>query len=242
MNRLILAVSVSAAMAGPALASDEPSVTEVSASAPAASSSLAQTGPANEFRRWIVRGGVAFLSWDEDAEVTVGGAVVPGGNARLKDNTGIAFEGAYYFSPNVSVALALGVPPTTTLTASGSLEGAGELGDVTYGPAVLSARYHFTNFGSFVPYVGAGVNYTLIFDTEDKLLQNFKADDTVGPVLIAGADYALNDRWGLYFDAKKIWTSSDTSFGLPTPAGVAPGTAKVQLDPLVLNMGVSYRF
>ena len=242
MKTIIFAIAGVSALAGPASAGESllpAEVAPISAQPGASQSDLADQG---DFRHWMVRGGAAYLTWDEDVEVTVGGAVVPGGNARLKDNTGIVFEGAYFFNPNFSVALALGVPPTTTLTASGSLEGAGELGEVTYGPAVLSARYHFANAGPFTPYVGAGVNYTLIFDTEDKLLQNFKADDTVGPVLVAGFDYALSPRWGLYFDAKKVWTSSDTSFGLPTPAGVAPGTAKVQLDPLILSLGASYRF
>ncbi len=53
---------------------------------------------------------------------------------------------------------------------------------------------------------------------------------------------ALNKSFGIYFDAKKIFATSDTTWKLPTPAGLAPGTAKVKLDPLVLNAGVSFRF
>ncbi|KAK0350341.1 hypothetical protein LTR94_029410, partial [Friedmanniomyces endolithicus] len=92
--------------------------------------------------------------------------------------------------------------------------------------------YHITGLGPVKPYLGAGVNYTIIFKTKDRLLQDFKAKDTVGPVLQGGVDIALNKSFGIYFDAKKIFATSDTTWKLPTPAGLAPGTAKVKLDPL----------
>ena len=204
-----------------------------------------QTQAANSeerFRHFMFRVGYARLNWDEEAKVAIAGQAVPGGNARLSNNNGVEFDLAYYFNPNVSVALALGVPPTTTLTASGTLTGVGQLGKVTYGPAVATVRYHLTGLGPVVPYVGAGINYTKIFDTKDGVLQNFRASDTVGPALNAGVDVALTRRFGIYADAKKVWTSSNTRFLLPTPAGAAPGTAKVRLDPLILNAGISIRF
>lgn len=212
----------------------------------APASAQEQQQPASEsdadFKRFAFRIGYARLNWDENAKVAVAGQAVPGGDATLKNNNGIAFDLAYYFNRNVSVALALGVPPTTSLTAAGTLAGAGKLGEVTYGPAVATVRYHLTGLGPVVPYVGAGINYTKIFKTRDALLQDFRASDTVGPVINGGVDVALNRRFGLFADVKKVWTSSNTRFLLPTPAGLAPGTAKVRLDPLIINAGVSIRF
>lgn len=203
---------------------------------------LAQDAPKEEFKRVMIRGGYADLKWDEGASVSIAGQVVPGGNARLSNNTGIEADISYFLHPNVSVAIAVGVPPTTTLYGAGSLASAGELGKVTYGPGSATVLYHITGLGPVKPYLGAGVNYTIIFKTKDRLLQDFKAKNTIGPVLQGGVDIALNKTFGIYFDAKKIFATSDTTWKLPTPAGLAPGTARVKLDPTVLNAGVSIRF
>lgn len=203
---------------------------------------MAQDNSGEDFKRVMIRGGFAYLKWDEGASVNVGGQVVPGGTTRLSNNKGVEIDFSYFLHPNVSVAVAVGVPPTTTLYGAGTLESAGELGKVTYGPGSATVLYHVTGLGPVKPYLGAGVNYTIIFKTKDRLLQDFKAKDTIGPVLQGGVDIALNKSFGIYFDAKKIFATSDTTWKLPTPAGLAPGTAKVKLDPLVLNAGVSFRF
>ncbi len=35
-----------------------------------------------------------------------------------------------------------------------------KIGTLKHLPPTLLAQYHFTNFGAFKPYVGAGINYT----------------------------------------------------------------------------------
>lgn len=198
--------------------------------------------PKDDFRHFAVRAGYARLNFNEKARVSAAGQPIAGADAILKDNNGFEFDIAYYFNPNVSVALALGAPPTTTLTAAGTLAGTGQLGRVTYGPAVATARHHVTGLGPVAPYVGAGVNYTMILDTDDGALQKFKVKDAFGPVLNGGFDIALDDTFGIYVDVKKIWANTKAEFLLPTPAGPAPGTAKVQLNPVIFNAGVSVRF
>lgn len=154
-------------------------------------------GPASaEERPFFLRLGGAHVGFDERASVSVGGATVPGGNARLEDNWGIAIEGGYFFTPDISVSLALGVPPTTTVRGAGSLAPAGALGDVTYGPSVLSVRYHFLEPGGIRPYIGAGVSYTVVFDTKDKALRNLDVDNALGAALVAGVDVPITERWG----------------------------------------------
>ena len=190
----------------------------------------------------MLRGGFAYLNWDDRSAVSVGGQLVPGGNGSLSNNNGIAFDVAYFFNPNVSVALALGIPPTTTLSGAGSLAFAGKLGKITYGPAAVTTRYHFTGLGPVVPYLGGGINYTLVFNTKDRFLQNLHVDNAVGPVITGGADIFISKRFGIFVDAKKIWASSHARFLVPSASGLVPGAAKTRLDPLVLNAGVSFRF
>lgn len=207
----------------------------------AATPAMAQDAAGQEFNRVMVRGGIAFVKWNEGAEINVAGTPLPG-TITATNNTGIEVDAHYFVTPDISIALAVGVPPTTTLSGAGELDGIGTLGTVTYGPGTLTAVYHVNGMGPIKPYLGAGYNYTIIFDTDDALLQDFEAKDATGPVLQAGFDVAINERFGIYFDAKKIFAKSATTWFLPTTGGLAPGTARVTLDPLVLNAGVSVRF
>ena len=193
-------------------------------------------------RKVMLRGGFAHLDWDDSSVIKVAGQIVPGGNGSLSNNNGVSVDAAYFFNPNVSVALALGIPPTTTLSGAGSLSFAGRLGKITYGPAVASVRYHVTGLGPVVPYIGGGINYTLIFKAKDLFLQDLHVSNSAGPAVTGGVDVLVIKRLGVYFDAKKIWANSRARFLVPTEAGLVPGTAKSRLNPLVLSAGVSYRF
>jgi outer membrane protein len=57
-----------------------------------------------------------------------------------------------------------------------------------------------------------------------------------GWALQAGVDIHLRDRWYLNVDVKKIW--------LDTEASVSGGaiTADVDIDPLIVGVGVGYKF
>lgn len=192
--------------------------------------------------RFYVRVGVAQFDFDESAKIELGGSPVPGGNASVQNNTAASLEIGYFLSPRISIAGTFGIPPTTTLRGAGSLEAAGDLGTVTYGPGVYTVRYHFNPGGAVRPYVGAGVNWTIIFDTEDRALQNFKTSDTFGPALTVGVEAPLNDRVSLFGAISKAWISTDSTYDLPTPGGPVPGKARVDLDPFVMNVGLQLSF
>ena len=38
-----------------------------------------------------------------------------------------------------------------------------DVGNAWLLPPILTLQYHFTDFGAFKPYIGAGVNYTVFF-------------------------------------------------------------------------------
>jgi outer membrane protein W len=48
----------------------------------------------------------------------------------------------------------------------------------------------------------------------------------------------FNDRWGAFIDVKKAWVGTVAKANL----GPFPVKAKVKVDPVVANFGVSYRF
>jgi outer membrane protein len=199
---------------------------------------LAQDDTGTQADHVIVHAGVGYLRWSESAKVRSNGQLIPGGDASLSNNTAVVFDAAYFLKPNVSIAIGLGLPPTTTISGTGTLAPAGRLGKITYGPSVVSVRYHLIGLGPVRPYVGGGLNYTLVFSTKDLGVKDLRITNTYGPVAQAGFDIYLNRRFGVYFDAKKVWTKSNANFLV---AGT-PGSARVTLNPLILAGGVSYRF
>ncbi len=110
-----------------------------------------------------------------------------------------------------------------------------------YGPAVLSVRRHLWEDGPVRPYIGAGINYTLVLESRDGFVSNLDVKNGVGPVLQAGFEVPIDQRWSFFVDAKKIWLKTTATGTLPALGG-APAYAKVRLDPLVVTAGVSYRF
>lgn len=197
---------------------------------------------AEEPGRWFIRGGLAYADFHASATVAIAGQQVPGGSATVRHNTGFAFETGYFLTPDWSVALTLGVPPTAKIYGAGTLESAGKLAEATYGPAVLALQYHLPLRSRFQPYVGLGVNYTLITQNHDAAIRQVRVDNGTGVALQAGIEYRLSPRYALFVDAKKIWVSVDARGFAQTPAGLLPATSHVTLNPVIWNMGVSFHF
>lgn len=191
---------------------------------------------------WFIRGGLAYADFHASATVAIGGQQVPGGSATVRHNIGFAFETGYYLSPDWSVALTLGAPPTAKIFGTGSLASAGKLAEATYGPAVLALQYHLPTPGRFQPYVGLGVNYTLITQNHDAAIRHVHVDNGTGVALQAGIEYRLSPRYALFVDAKKIWVGVDARGLAQTAAGLIPATSRVTLNPVIWNMGVSFHF
>ncbi|NVO15992.1 MAG: OmpW family protein [Rhodoplanes sp.] len=159
---------------------------------------------------------------------------------------------SYYFTPNIALELILGVTPHK-ITGKGQLDGL-QVGETWLLPPTLTLQYHFTNFGAFQPYIGAGVNYTFFFNTSAAntttvvpLLPNGPAvavtslglKNNWAPAVQVGFDYMLNKHVGLNFDVKYLWLSSDVTATLNNALAV---TGKTNLDPLLIGGGVTYRF
>jgi outer membrane protein len=179
------------------------------------------------------------------------GALGPGspagviGNATTRPDYTLGLEAGYFITPNIALALSAGVPPVAHLKATGlsltPLLGTNLLGSVRYGPAMLLAQYHFTNFGAFQPYLGVGAAYVLNFgNISDGILTNLAVDQNFGFVMQAGADWMLTQNWGVYVDVKKIIYSTDVSGDLLN-LGI-PIRTHVQLDPWAAGAGITFKY
>jgi outer membrane protein len=201
----------------------------------AATAALAQTSP------WTVRLGPTHVEFSTQADVRVNGALVDGANAKATSNDTLGMELSYDMTPAWTGRFLIGVPPTTSLKGTGALAGTGTLGKVQYGPAVLSATYKLLTTGPVQPYIGAGINYTIVFKNEDGFISHLKAKSAFGSVVELGAEVPLANDWSLGLDARKIFLRTKADGTLPAMGGAA-AHAGLKLDPLVVMLSVGKRF
>jgi outer membrane protein len=139
----------------------------------------------------------------------------------------------YAFTDSLSAELVLTIPQTQDV----SLKGVGKLGSFKHLPPTLLGKYRANAGGDFRPYIGAGLNFTLIWSTNLSVagvplsLDNY----SVGLAAQAGADWKIDDRWTCNFDVKRAAIRSDVS------AGSAKLT-EARLDPWLYSIGLSYSF
>lgn len=212
----------------PAFAADLPATR-----APAAPLLVQETSP------WMIRVRALVVAPQSSASVSVNGAADVNG---LKASTSVVpeLDITYFFTKNIAAELILGVTPHN-VKGTGSLASLGKIGSTWLLPPTLMLQYHFTEFGAFKPYVGAGVNYTFTFNNKEAgPMSAFHVKNAPGFALQAGFDYMLDKHWGLNLDVKKIWLRPDATATLTS--GPTPVTAKVKLDPWLVGVGVTYRF
>jgi len=190
---------------------------------------------------WEYRIGVGQAMFDSSAKVSSGGNIIPGLSAEADDNTTLLFDISYKISDNLKARLFGGFPPETTLKKVGDfqvLPDGTELGKVTYAPAVLSLTYDFTKLGNLQPYIGAGVNYTVVYNEKDLLLNDLAVDNGLGSVIQIGADYDLGNSWTVGLDIRKIFVSVDAKAGSP----LGDVSVDLELDPLIVFLSFGKKF
>lgn len=146
----------------------------------------------------------------------------------------------YYFTNNFAAELILGTT-SAHVRAKKSLRTAGfrGLGSTWILPPTLTLQYHFTNFGAFKPYIGAGVNYTVFYNQKSSGLGDLDIDNEWGFAAQIGFDYMFDQHWGINFDVKKLWLRPDFSGKLKNGDHIS---GKAKLDPWLIGVGVTYRF
>ena len=162
-----------------------------------------------------------------------------------KDKTGLGLslsrktipelDFSYFLTPNWATELVLTVPQRHKLYSKGQ-----QIGSVKHLPPTLTLQYHFNPEGSFRPYVGAGLNYTRFSDARfDPAVQSSLAPaikkNSVGLAAQAGFDVMLDKQWSINVDVKKLQMATEVR---------ANGThlGKFKIDPLLVGVGVGYRF
>lgn len=183
---------------------------------------------AAENNPWLVRVRAVHLD-PADKSDPVGG-VGAADRLTINSKTIPEFDVSYFFTPNLAAELVLTYPQKHDVLLDGN-----RIGTMKHLPPMLLAQYHFLPDARIQPYVGAGLNYTTMSDVH-------VANDTIGLehksfglALQAGADFTLDKNWSINLDLKKVRIRSDVNSG-----GAIISRAKI--DPLLLAVGVGYRF
>lgn len=177
---------------------------------------------------WMVRVRAVDLLWANGQS----GSIVQGANVKAKDQIIPELDVSYFFTKNIAAELVLTYPQSIQIDAGGT-----KLGTIKALPPSLLLQYHFTNFGAFKPYVGAGVNYT-IFSSRNNLGGGAYSVDSssFGAVGQVGMDYMFDKNWGLNVDIKYATMSTNVT----DIAGANVG--KLTLNPWMPAVGVTYKF
>ncbi len=191
----------------------------IATSAVVGSAAFAQQGS------WLVRVGLSVVDPKSDNL-----SLAPTQTLQIDDDTRPTFDVTYMFRDNWGVEVLASTVWTHDLLVR-TPTGTTRLGEVKHLPPTVSLQYHFNPEGRFRPYVGLGVNYTLLFDEEPGALS---VDNSFGPAAQLGLDYGLNDKWFLNVSARYIDIDGDARLG-STDLGT------VEVDPFVYGIHVGYR-
>ncbi len=186
---------------------------------------------------YVHLGGIASHEAD-DGQLWVGGVPVPGADFVTELTFGLALEAGVKLGDMFAISVSGTTPMTTSNVGTGTLTGVGNLGNGTVGYYALTGHVHLPLGDRITPYFGGGVGYMHVFGTEDGAIADLTINPAAGGVLQAGIDFAINENFGLFVDAKQFFISTDvTGF-----FGPAPVLARTRVDPWVLSAGVSFNF
>ena len=185
---------------------------------------------------WMVRVRAVNMNMANQSDSIPALGVTAMDTIEVNDKTIPELDISYFFTPNWAAELVLTYPQKhdVTLVNNGTRT---NLGTFKHLPPVLSLQYHFKPGAKFQPYAGLGVNYTKISSVNLAAgAQPLELEGhSTGLALNLGADYHLQDNMYLNVDIKKVQLRSDV---------LANGNvvSKAKLDPLLVGVGIGWRF
>ena len=174
---------------------------------------------------------------DSSAKVDIGGLPIPGASADVSTEVIPTLTITHFFTKNVAAELFCCFGRFNVEGRGTAINGA-NLGDFWVFPPILTLQYHFDPLRGFKPYIGAGVQYMAFFDEGHSNLPGspkIDLDPAWGFALQGGVDVELGQGWYLNADIKKVWLDTDANWGTLAKANVT-------VDPLIISLGVGYRF
>ena len=158
---------------------------------------------------------------------------IPADAIHVSSKTIPEVDFTYFFTKNFSAELVLTVPQEHDVT----VEGVGKVGTFKHLPPTLTAQWHFLPGQAIDPYVGVGLNYTLISDVK---ISNGALDlgkSSTGLAAQVGVDFKVAKNCFINLDVKYVQLQTDLKV-----AATGAKVTTVKLDPMLYGVGIGYRF
>lgn len=147
------------------------------------------------------------------------------------------FDFGYMFTKYLGIGLILSTCKNT-IHGTKSLSGT-KIANTWLLPPCLNLHFRpFPNSSIVQPYIGAGVNYTLFYNSHCKLAgTSIHLDHSWGPDVQLGCDFFFNNHWFVNADVKYIWISTEAHLYGTTKAHV-----NVTINPWLMGLGIGRKW
>ncbi|GAC1034549.1 outer membrane beta-barrel protein [Pseudomonas sp. No.21] len=172
-----------------------------------------------------------------------------GGKATMDSDTQLGLNFAYMLTDHFGLELLAATPFEHEVKIKGTaLDAAnGSLGSLKHLPPTLSVVYYpLESQSAFQPYLGAGINYTWIYDEHVGSgataagFDNLRVKNSWGLAWQVGADYMLTDN--IMLNAQVRYIDIDTRAYVDNTALGVRAKVDVDVDPWVYMVGLGYKF
>jgi outer membrane protein len=178
---------------------------------------------------WMVRLRAVQIQPANKSDAATG---LPADAIHVSSKTIPEVDFSYFFTKNFSAELILTVPQEHDVTVSGT-----KIGTFKHLPPTLTAQWHFLPGQTVNPYVGAGLNYTLISDVKLASGALELGKSSTGLAVQAGVDFKVATNCYINLDVKYVQLQSDVKV-----AATGAKLTTVKLDPMLYGVGIGYRF
>ncbi len=183
---------------------------------------------------WSVKAGFSQINPKSNNGSLAGGAF----EADVSSEVGFTPAIEYKFAPNIVGEVLLAIPFKHEVKDTKSDT---KIASFKHLPPTFTAKYLFTPDAAFSPYVGLGLNYTLVYDEKIVLAgAKLRGKDSFGLAATVGFEYRMpNSPWGVAADLRYINIESDLT--LDTGTGAAD-IGSLTVDPMVLGLSAVYHY
>lgn len=198
----------------------------VLAIAAAAGAAYSPTADAYQTGDWVARVGLGNVNPKSD-NGTLAGTL----NLEIDSDLKPTLALSYFLTDHVAAQVLAAWPFDHDFDLNGA-----KSGSLRHLPPTVTFQYHFNPTGPVNFYIGAGVNYTFVYDEKIAIPgSKLELDNSFGLAAEAGLEYFINDNWSL--GAQLWWVDIDSDAKLD---GADIGTANV--DPIVVGIDLAYKF
>ena len=189
---------------------------------------------------WHVGGRAIFVDTDALSE-----PVLESGSQLAVDSAAsLELDATYMLGHNWGLELMATAANHDLSGYSGQYDGL-DIGSVWIAEGTISLRYMMPLFGSWRPYVGAGVAGAYFFESDTTGeaaalgIDSVESDFGYGFVGQVGLLHRFSDSWILTLDLKWIDLPIDVDL---ESSGPPLDTVEMDLDPVIIGLGAAYRF